>query len=161
MPIDRTLKITTPSDTEIVMTREFAAPRQLVYDAHTRPELVRRWLLGPDGWTMPVCEIATEVGGTYRYEWERAEDPEGTRFGFTGELVESEAPRRCVTTEQMIGIDGPSVRNELTLTPVEGGTLMSIVIAYPSAELRDQILATGMVDGMERSYQRLEDLVTA
>lgn len=148
------------SDTEVRVTRVVRGPVEAVWRAYQDPDLVRQWMLGPDGWAMPVCEIATEVGGTYRYEWERGEDPEGTRFGFTGELLEWEAPHRCVTTEQMIGTDGPSTRNELTLTPVEGGTLMSIVITYPSAELRDQILATGMVDGMERSYQRLEDLVT-
>jgi uncharacterized protein YndB with AHSA1/START domain len=149
------------SDTEVRITRVVRGPVEAVWRAHQDPDLVRKWLLGPDGWTMPVCEIATEVGGTYRYEWEPVDGHEGTRFGFTGELLELEAPHRSVTTERMIGTDGPSTRNEMTLTPVEGGTLLSIVITYPSAELRDQILATGMIDGMERSYQRLEDLIPA
>src|SRR5690606_26225497 len=109
-------------------------------------ELVQRWLLGPDGWSMPVCEIATEVGETYRYEW--AADVGEDRFGFTGELLESAAPHRAVTTERMLGTDGPSTVNAMTLTPVAEGTLLSVVITYPTRELRDMILATGMTDGM-------------
>jgi uncharacterized protein YndB with AHSA1/START domain len=120
---------------------------------------MKRWLLGPDGWTMPVCEIATRVGDTYRYEWEKTGG--GDRFGFTGELLESDPPHRAVTTEQMIGMDGPGTINEMTLTPVEGGTLLSIVIIYPSAEVRDMVLATGMTDGMETSYARLESELLA
>ena len=120
---------------------------------------MQQWLLGPDGWTMPVCEIATEVGETYTYEWESNDD--GTRFGFTGELRESVAPYRSVSTEQMIGSDGPVTLNEMTLTPIEGGTLLSIVITYPNAEIRDVILATGMTGGMETSYARLEEAVLA
>ena len=108
---------------------------------------------------MPLCESATEVGGTSTSEWES--DDDGSRFGFTGELRESVAPYRSVSTEQMIGSDGPVTLNEMTLTPVEGGTLLSIVITYPSAEVRDMILATGMAGGMETSYARLEDLVLA
>ena len=128
-----------------------------VWRAHHEPELLQRWLLGPEGWTMPVCEVATEVGQTYRYEWAQV-DGEG-RFGFTGELLESLPPHRAVTTEAMIGTDGPGTTNELTLTPVEDGTLLSLLITYPSAEVRDAILATGMTDGMETSYKRLDALV--
>ena len=121
---------------------------------------MKRWLLGPDGWTMPVCEIATKVGETYRYVWEP--EGEGEGFGFDGELLEFVPPHRAVTTEHMTGTDYPSTTNELTLTPVDGGTLLSIVITYPSAEVRDMVLATGMTDGMETSYVRLEaELVTA
>jgi uncharacterized protein YndB with AHSA1/START domain len=114
-------------------------------------------MLGPDGWTMPVCEIAAQVGDTYRYEWESVD--EAQRFGFTGALLESAPPHRAVTTEQMIGMDGPPATNEMTLTPVEAGTLLSIVITYPSAEVRDMVLATGMTGGMETSYARLEERV--
>ncbi len=109
---------------------------------------------------MPVCETTTEVGGTYRYEWvpeERSGDGEG--FGFEGELLEFEPPHRAVTTERMIGMDGPGTTNEMTLTPRHDGTLMSIVITYPSAEIRDTVLGTGMVDGMETSYARLEGML--
>jgi uncharacterized protein YndB with AHSA1/START domain len=106
---------------------------------------------------MPVCEVAAAVGEHYRYEWES--DDGSQRFGFTGELLESTPPHRAVTTEQMIGMDGPGTTNEMTLTPVEGGTLLSIVITYPSAEVRDMVLGTGMTGGMETSYARLEESV--
>lgn len=130
-----------------------------VWDAHQDPELVQQWLLGPDGWTMPVCELAHEVGDTYRYEWESIDGEQ--RFGFEGELVESGPPRRAVTTERMIGTDGPTTTNEMSLSPVAGGTLLTIVISYPSDEIREQILATGMTDGMEMSYARLDELIGA
>ncbi len=146
------------SDTQVRVSRIIRGSVEQVWRAHNDADLMRRWLLGPDGWTMPVCDIATEVGDTYRYEWEQEGDS-STRFGFTGELLENEPPRRAVTTETMIGMPGPGVRNELTLTPVEGGTLLTIVITYPNAELRDTILGTGMVDGMETSYARLESLL--
>jgi uncharacterized protein YndB with AHSA1/START domain len=102
-----------------------------------------------------VCDVAVRVGEHYRYEWESVEGAQ--RFGFTGELLESAPPHRGVTTEQMIGMDGPPATNEMTLTPVEDGTLLSIVITYPSAEVRDMVLATGMTGGMEASYARLEE----
>ncbi len=117
-------------------------------------------MLGPDGWTMPVCQVATEVGQTYRFEWEPEDDSEG-RFGFTGELLESEPPRRTVTTEYMIGMDGPGLTNEMTFTPRDEGTLLSLVITYPNIEMRDAVIETGMVDGMEASYHRLEDVMSA
>ena len=120
-----------------------------VWRAHHEPALMRRWLLGPDGWTMPVCDMAQQVGDPYRYEWASADGAQ--RFGFEGELLESAAPHRAVTTERMIDTPGPSTRNELTLTAVDGGTLLSLVITYPSKELRDMILATGMTTGMEAS----------
>ena len=113
-------------------------------------------MLGPDGWTMPVCEVAERVGDTYHYEWKSADG--ANQFGFTGELLESTAPHRAVTTEGMAGTDGPTTTNELTLTAVPEGTLLSMVITYPNAEVRDMILGTGMTDGMEISYQRLEKL---
>lgn len=142
------------SDTQVRVSRVIRGTVQQVWDAHNDAALMQRWLLGPDGWTMPVCELAAAVGDTYRYEWES--DDGAQRFGFTGELLESHAPHRAVTTEAMIGMEGPAVVNEMTLTPVEGGTLLAIVITYPSAEVRDMILATGMTDGMETSYARLE-----
>jgi uncharacterized protein YndB with AHSA1/START domain len=130
-----------------------------VWRAHQEPALMKRWLLGPDGWTMPVCEIAKTIGGRYRYEWEK--DDQSQRFGFEGELLESAAPYRAVTTERMIGVPGPATRNEMTLTAVPAGTLLSIVITYPSKEVRDMILGTGMTKGMEASYARLEQGVLA
>lgn len=147
------------SDTQVRVTRIIAGPIETVWEAHHRPELVQRWLLGPDGWSMPVCEIATTVGDSYRYEWVQT-DGDG-RFGFTGELLETEPPHRAVTTERMVGMDGPGTVNEMTLTPVEDGTLLSIVITYPDAATRDSVLATGMTDGMEASYLRLENDILA
>jgi uncharacterized protein YndB with AHSA1/START domain len=148
------------SDTQVRISRVINGPVELVWRAHHEADLLQRWLLGPDGWTMPVCEVAAAVGETYRYEWERA-DGSQERFGFTGVLLESEAPHRSVTTEQMIGTDYASTTNELTLTPLGGGTLLSLVITFPNAEVRDAVLATGMTDGMETSYARLEDSVLA
>ncbi|GAB1342059.1 SRPBCC family protein [Gemmatimonas sp.] len=148
------------SDTQVRVSRVIRGTAEQVWRAHHEPALMQRWLLGPDGWTMPVCEVATRVGGRYRYEWASADGSQ--RFGFEGELLESSAPTRAVTTEQMLGTDGPATRNELTLTPVQGGTLLSIVITYPSKELRDMILGTGMTVGMEASYARLEhDVLTS
>jgi uncharacterized protein YndB with AHSA1/START domain len=145
------------NDTQARVSRVIRGSVTQVWRAHHDAALMKRWLLGPDGWTMPVCEVAKEPGDRYRYEWEQADGSE--RFGFEGELLESSAPYRSVTSERMIGMDGPSVRNELTLVPVDGGTLLSIVITYPSKEMRDMILATGMTTGMESSYQRLEQEV--
>jgi uncharacterized protein YndB with AHSA1/START domain len=144
-------------ETQVRVSRVIRGPVDLVWRAHHDADLLRRWMLGPDGWTMPVCEVATEVGQTSRTEWEQ-EDGEG-RFGFTGEVLESMPPYREVTTERMIGEDGPGNVNEMTLTPVEGGTLLTLVITYPDAQTREAVLATGMVDGMEASYARLEDEV--
>ena len=142
-------------DTHAVIRREVRGTLAQVWRAHHEPALLQRWLLGPDGWTMPVCDVAAEVGDTYRYEWESEAD--GTRFGFEGVLLESESPRRALTTERMIGTDGPSTRNELVLSPRPGGrTRVEVRIEYPSKELRDMILGTGMVDGMEASFARLE-----
>jgi uncharacterized protein YndB with AHSA1/START domain len=141
-------------DTRVRVSRVIRGPLQTVWDAHHDPALIRRWMLGPDGWSMPVCEVATKVGDSFRNEWEQ-DGGEG-RFGFTGELLESAPPYREVTTERMIGTEGPAAVNELTLTPVDGGTLLTLVITYPDAETRDSVLATGMVDGMETSYARLE-----
>lgn len=147
------------SDTQVRVSRVIRGTAEQVWQAHHDADLLRQWLLGPDGWTMPVCEVAAEVGGAYRYEWEQA-DGSG-RFGFTGELLESSPPHRAITTEQMIGMEGPGTVNELTLTPVEGGTLMSLLITYPDAQIRDVVLGTGMLDGMETSFLRLEREVLA
>lgn len=145
------------SDTQVRISRIIRGNVDDVWRAHHEPALMRQWLLGPEGWTMPVCEIATEVGQTYRYEWEQIEG--GGRFGFTGTVLESRPPHRSVTTEAMIGTDGPSTTNELTLTAVEGGALLSLLITYPDVDVRDTVLATGMTDGMETSYARLESLI--
>lgn len=152
-------------DTQARTSRIVRGSREQVWRAHHDPELLRRWQLGPDGWTMPICEVATEVGQRYRSGWENSAD--GQRFGFTGVVEEISPPNRSVTTEAMWTPEDPDAEhspvtiNELTLTPVEGGTLVSLLITYPDAATREMILATGMVDGMETSYARLESEVLA
>ena len=155
---DRSAEAQILSDTQVRVARIIRGSVDQVWHAHNDADLMKQWLLGPDGWTMPVCEIAANVGDTYRYMWEPEGGGEG--FGFTGKLLENEKPYRAVTTESMIGMPGETL-NELTLTPVEGGTLLSLVITYANAEMRDMILATGMTGGMETSYARLEGLLAA
>ncbi|MCU1478462.1 MAG: ATPase [Subtercola sp.] len=155
--VDRDAEAQLLSDTQVRVARIIRGPVEEVWRAHNDADLLKQWLLGPDGWTMPVCEVATAVGDTYRYVWEPVDGGEG--FGFTGELLESEPPNRSVTTEAMIGMDFPATLNELTLTPVEAGTLLSLVITYANVEQRDAVLASGMTSGMETSYERLEGLI--
>ncbi len=154
---DRAVDAQMLSDTQVRVSRVIRGSVDQVWRAHNDSDLMKQWLLGPDGWTMPVCEVASKVGDSYRYLW--APEGGGEGFGFTGELLESDPPYRSVTTEAMIGMDFPATRNELTLTPVEGGTLLSLVITYANAEQRDAVLATGMTGGMETSYARLEGLL--
>ncbi len=146
-------------DTHVRITRLVEGPRDLVWRAHQEPELMRQWLLGPDGWRMSVCEIDPTVGGTYRYAWERSTAARGCAFGFDGETLLSEAPRRAVTTEQMTGTDYPSTLNDLNLEEEDGATLITLLIEYPDKATRDMVLATGMTDGMETSYARLEGVL--
>jgi uncharacterized protein YndB with AHSA1/START domain len=148
--------------TQVRISRVIRGTVQQVWRAHHEPDLMKRWLLGPDGWSMPVCRVATRVGESYRYEW--APVPGGPAagqpgFAFEGELVSSAPPHRAVTTERMVGIPGPGTTNELTLTELQEGTLMSLLITYPSPEVRDMVLGTGMANGMEASYARLESAV--
>ncbi|MGO1544225.1 MAG: SRPBCC family protein [Gulosibacter sp.] len=145
-------------DTKLRVSRLIRGSVEQVWAAHHEPELLKQWQLGPDGWALVECEVATEVGESYRYEWAPT-TAEGEAFGFTGEVLESHAPFREVTTEQMIGMDGPPARNELTLIPAAGGTLLTLVIEYPSAEVREMVINTGMTEGMEASYARLEQQV--
>ncbi|WP_341995256.1 SRPBCC domain-containing protein [Microbacterium sp. LWH7-1.2] len=146
-------------DTHVRITRLIEGPIDLVWRAHQEPELLEKWMLGPDGWRMSVCEVDPSVGGKYRYEWEPLEGTEGETFGFDGETVLSEAPRRAVTTEHMTGTDYPSTLNDLNLHEEDGATLITLLIEYPDKETRDIVLATGMTDGMEASYGRLEGVL--
>ncbi|WP_404405426.1 SRPBCC family protein [Pelagibacterium halotolerans] len=153
-PVDVTL----PNDTEIVVKRSFDAPAEMVFDFYTKPELVRQWMLGPDGWSMPVCEIDLRVGGGYRYVW-RADD-DSHEFGATGEYHEIEAPTRIVNTERMDGFDGKSLCT-LTLEEAGGKTLMISSMVFDSREARDGAVATGMTDGMAQSFDRMEEAMQA
>ena len=150
-------EVTTPSDREVRFTRTFAAPRALVWDCHTKPELVRRWLLGPPGWTMPVCEIDLRVGGKYRYEWQHAD---GHRMGMGGVHREIDAPARLVAT-QLFDQDwtGGETLNTLVFTENNGKTLSTQTILYASKAARDGALGSGMTIGMEAGYALLDTLL--
>ena len=154
------LQVTTPSDREIAMTRVFDAPRHLVFDALTRPELVQRWLLGPDGWSMPICEIDLEVGGAYRYVWRR--DKDGSEMGMGGVFREIVPPERLVATEKF---DDPWYQGEALVTTVlvehGGRTTLTTTMLLDSREVRDGILESGMESGVARSYDRLDEVLAS
>ena len=154
------LKVTTPSDREIAMTRVFDAPRRLVFDACTKPELVKRWLLGPPGWSMPVCEIDLRVGGKYRYVWRH--DAKGTEMGMGGVYREIVAPERLVSTEQFdeAWYPGEAV-GTLVLVERGGRTTVTQTMRYQSREARDRVLKSGMEKGVAASYDRLAELLAA
>ncbi|WP_100812605.1 MULTISPECIES: SRPBCC family protein [unclassified Microbacterium] len=146
-------------DVHVRITRLIEGPRDLVWRAHHEPDLMKQWLLGPDGWRMTVCEVDPRVGGRYRYAWAPEEGTEGEPFGFDGETLVMEAPRRSVTTEHMTDTDFPSTLNDLSLREEDGATLITVLIEYPDKDTRDMVLATGMTDGMETSYARLEKVI--
>jgi uncharacterized protein YndB with AHSA1/START domain len=151
------LIVTTPSDREIAMTRVFDAPRNLVFDAWTKPELVRRWLLGPPGWTMPVCEIDLRVGGAYRFEWL---GQDGTRMGMGGVYREIVIPERIVNT-QLFDADwtGGETVGTLLFTEQGGKTTLTNSVLYSSREARDAALRTRMAEGVEAGYARLDEIL--
>lgn len=151
-------EVTTPGDREIVMTRQFNAPRALVFEALTQPDLVRRWLLGPPGWSMPLCEIDLREGGSYRYGWRS--DADGTEFGFHGTYQEVVRPERIVTTEFPTGDEtSEGARVTWALTERDGRTTLTSTMVLPSREVRDAVLATGMADGVAASYDHLDELL--
>jgi len=150
------LQVTLPGDCEILVTRELAAPRRLVWDAHTKPEMVQRWLFGPDGWSMPLCEIDLRVGGRYRYVWRNLADP-GMEFGSGGKFLEIVPGEKIVSTEAFEGVmDQGEAINTLTFTEAQGKTLVSLHMRYPSQAIRDGAIESGMNDGIEAGYARLE-----
>ena len=151
-------RVETLDDTHVRISRLVNGSRELVWRAHHEPDLIRQWMLGPDGWEMTECIAATEVGATYRNSWAPVGDTEGEPFGFEGEVVLIDAPRRSVTTERMQGAPVETL-NDLNLYEEDGATLITVLIEYPDKETRDMILATGMADGMEASFARLENTV--
>lgn len=142
-------------DREIVVTRIFDAPRHLVFDAYTKPQLVKRWLLGPDGWSMPVCEIDLRAGGKYRYVWRS--DSDGREMGMGGVYREVVVPGRIVATEKFdeAWYPGEAV-NTIVLVEQAGKTALTQTILYDSRETRDAVLKSPMQTGMAASYDRLE-----
>lgn len=144
---------TTPSDREIVMTRVVDAPRRLVWDAWTKPEHLPHWMTGPEGWTMPVCEIDLRPGGAWHFVWRR---DDGTEMGMRGVYREITPPERLVCTESWGG-DWPETINTLVLSEEAGRTTISQTVLYPSKEARDAALQTGMKDGASTSFDRLAE----
>ncbi len=154
------LKITTPGDRDLVMTRCFDAPRKLVFDAHTKPALVRQWLLGPPGWSMPVCEMDLRVGGTYRWVWRH--ETKGTEMGMGGVYREVRAPERLVATEKFDEAWYPGeALNTLVLVEQGGRTTLTQTTRYESREARDAAIKSGMEKGVRASYDRLDDVLAA
>jgi len=151
------VSVTTPSDREITIEREFAAPRTKVFQAMTRPELVRQWLLGPPGWTMPVCEIDLRPGGAFRYVWKHADKEE---MGMRGTFKEIVHPERIVHTERF-DIDWTGGETVVTtlLSERAGRTTMTITILYATREARDGALQSGMESGLEAGYNLLDELL--
>lgn len=150
-----TFKVTTPTDKEVRMTRVFDAPRHLVKEAFSKPELLKRWLLGPPGWEMVVCDVASKPGERYRYEWRNTAT--GHQFG-TGGVVREISPGRVVHTETMDGQPGESL---VTTDFVEEGgkTTVTMTLLFESKEIRDMALKSGMERGVAASYDRLEELL--
>jgi uncharacterized protein YndB with AHSA1/START domain len=148
-----TTTFTTPSDREVVMARVFDAPRELVWEAHTDPTHVRQWMLGPEGWSMPVCEIDLRPGGAWHFVWRKSD---GTELDMRGTYREVRPPERVVQTESW-GDDWPETLNTLTLSEDDGKTTVTITVLYPSSEARDSALQTGMKEGTVQSFDRLAE----
>ncbi len=151
------LTISTPSARELLLTREFRAPRALVFDCWTIPHLVRKWLTGPDGWTMQRCDIDLVVGGVYRYEWRNSD---GYVMGMAGTYLEISAPERIVSDE-LFDDDwtGGTARSTIVFTEQDGITLYSHTILYSSEAARDAAFRTGMAGGMESGFAKLDAIL--
>jgi uncharacterized protein YndB with AHSA1/START domain len=152
------LILETEGETIVMVKRRFEAPPEDVYRAHTDPALVQQWMLGPEGWTMPVCINEARLGGTIRYEWS---DGKGGGFFLTGEFVELDPPHRIVHVERMHMPDPTPDNHVVTTFTADGsGTIMTMRMTLPDAETRKAMLATGMEHGMEESYARLERVLS-
>jgi uncharacterized protein YndB with AHSA1/START domain len=152
-----TMQLATPTEREIVVTRAFNAPRNLVFDAFTKPELLKRWLFGPGGWALEVCEVDLRVGGAYRYVWR---GPNGVEMGMGGVHREIVVPERVVATQMFDQdwTDGEAI-GTLVLTEREGQTLLTNTLHYSSREARDAVLKSPMDKGMAAGYDRLEEML--
>jgi uncharacterized protein YndB with AHSA1/START domain len=158
MTYPESFRVTTPSDREIEIARDFHAPRELVFDAFTKPEYVRRWLLGPGGWTMPVCEIDLRVGGVYRYVWRKQGVPD---MGMGGVFLEVVAPSRLVATERFDDswYPGEAVNTTVFANAPDGITRVTITVLYESRQARDTAYRSGMELGLAAGYSRLEGVL--
>lgn len=158
-------EVTFPSDREVRVTRTFNASRQLVWDAHTRPELVRKWQ-GYDGWDMPVCDMDVRVGGKYTWRWRNLEDGKG--FGFLGTFTEVNAPSKLVQKQYYDPGDmdltmpaGDPCIVSLELSEQNDVTTLVCNLTFASKQACEDAVSTGMTDGMEHSYTRLDDALKA
>ena len=153
----QSFQCTTPSDREIVLTRLFDAPRQLVFDAMTKPEHVKRWWgILDDRYTVPVCEIDLRPGGAWRFV---SEIPDGGQVEFYGTYREVSPPDRLVFTEIYAAFPDTISVITAVFTEERGKTRLTATCVYPSKEVRDIVVGTGMEKGAAASYDRLEDLV--
>jgi len=150
-----TLTVTTPSDREIVMTRVFDAPRALVFEAHSKPEHLRRWW-GPRGHTLPVCELDFKPGGTYRFV---SRGPDGNEDAFRGEYREIVPPERLVYTFEWEGLPGHVSVDTITFVERDGKTTVITTTLFDSIQDRDGMLQSGMEQGASESYDRLAELL--
>ena len=146
-------EFTTPSDREVAAIRRFDAPRELVWDCFTRPEHIRRWMTGPDGWSMPECHVDLRVGGKWHFVWQKEG---GDRMEMTGEYREVNRPEKLVHTESW-GDPWPETINTTVFTDENGTTLTVATVLFVSREARDKAMETGMEDGWGRSYERLDE----
>jgi uncharacterized protein YndB with AHSA1/START domain len=154
------LQLTTPSDRELRFVREFDAPRTLVFDAHTKPELIRRWLIGMPGWTLSECTFDARVGGAYRYAWKHEES--GQSMGMGGVVREITAPARLVATEKYDEAWYPGEALDTTeFAEKAGKTTLTLTVMYESKAARDAVLATDAAEGMDFSYGQLAALLKA
>jgi len=151
------LNVAIPTDRQIVMTREFDAPRELVFEALTTPALLKQWFKGP-GWDLAVCEFDPRVGGKYRYVWKLG----GNEMGMSGEIKEFRAPERMTATEKFDQAWYPGdAQSSIVLTEKGGKTLLTLTVTYASKEARDQVLKSPMAEGASAGYDRLEEFLAA
>jgi uncharacterized protein YndB with AHSA1/START domain len=148
-----TLKVTTPSDREVMLTRVFDAPRHTVFDAFTKPELLKRWF-GPRGWSLSQCEVDLKVGGKWRFV---LRSPEGQEMGMSGVWRELQPSGRIVHTESFDDFPGESQVTTVLIEKV-GKTTLQATVLYPSKEVRDAVIASGMEHGAAESYDKLNDI---
>ena len=155
------VNISTPTDLEILITRSFNAPRDLVWEAMSRPELIKQWLFGPPGWTMTVCDDDLRVGGQFKWAWS---GPDGMEMALHGVYRDVTPPERIVRTEMFdFGCEAQSGEQLATmvLTEIFATTKLTLTVVYPSKEARDGALASGMEKGVAAGYDRLEEILAA
>ncbi|MBN8956229.1 MAG: SRPBCC family protein [Rhizobiales bacterium] len=148
-----TLKVTTPNDQEVMLTRVFDAPRRMVFDAFTKPELLKRWF-GPRGWSLSQCEVDLRVGGKWRFV---LRSPEGQEMGMSGVWRELQPYDRMVHTESFDDFPGES-QVTTVLTEKDGKTTLQATVRYASKEVRDAVIASGMEHGAAESYDKLNEM---